>query len=109
MSQPAMFDGPVPTFPRARISDARSSHEAAAEMERTGRAKAQAERVLAAVRRYPGSTSAELAKSAHIERYAVGRRLSELVKQGAVVCVAITDDTMPCAVSGKRVVRWRPA
>ena len=109
MSQLSMFDGPAPSFPRARISDARSSHEAAAEMERTGRAKAQAERVLAAVRRYPGSTSAELAKSAHIERYAVARRLPELAKAGLIVRVEPTDDTVPCAVSEKRVVRWRPA
>jgi hypothetical protein len=104
-----MFDGPAPVFPRARREDARSSHEAAALIERTGSAKAQAERVLAAVRRFPGSTSMELSRSAHIERYVTARRLPELVHAGLVSRELPGPDTEPCVVSHKRAIRWRPA
>ncbi len=95
-------------FPRARSNDARSSHEAAAQVERSGTAKAQAERVLAAIRRYPNSTSMELSRSAHIERYVVARRLPELAAAGLVERIEPTDITAPCAISNKRVIRWCP-
>lgn len=104
-----LFATTPPTFARARVTDPVSSHKAAADMERTGRAKAQAERVLAAIRRFPGSTSAELSKSAHIERYATARRLPELLKAGAVTRADPGEHTVPCVVSGKRVCRWYPA
>lgn len=95
-------------FASARHSDPISSHHAAAEMQRTGAARAQAERVLSAIRRYPGSTSAELAKSAHIERYCVARRLPELETLGLVRKALPADHTVACQVSHKRVCRWYP-
>lgn len=97
---------PVPRFPRARRTDARSSHEAAALIERTGIAGRQAQAVLEAMREYPGSTTMELARAAGLDRYAVARRAPELAALGKAVRVEPTDDTVPCAVSGKRVVRW---
>lgn len=95
--------------PRARNSDPVSSHVAAAAITRSGVAQAQAQRVLAALQRFPGSTSAELAKSAQIERYAVARRLPELREEGLVDRREPTPDTKPCRVGGKRACRWYPA
>lgn len=108
-SQLSMFGGAVPRFPRARCEDARSSHDAAAEVERTGIAARQAEQVLAAVRRWPNSSSHELAKVARLDRYAVARRLSELAATGLVVRRDPGPEAVPCAVSGKRVCRWELA
>jgi hypothetical protein len=96
-------------FPRARRRDPASSLEAADEIERSGRARAQAERVLAAVRCYPNSTSMELARFAKLDRYAVARRLPELRDVDLVEQVLPGEHTVPCQVSGKRVCRWRAA
>jgi CRP-like cAMP-binding protein len=97
----------APRFPRARATDARSSHTAAAEIERKGIDKLQAQAVLAAMRRYDNVTSMELATWAGLDRYAVARRLSELASDGLVTRVEPTADTVPCVVSGKKVLRWR--
>ena len=100
--------GIAPTFPRAKSSDPRSSHEAAAEMERSGRDKAQTEAVLAALKRHDGATTAELALWSGMDLYAVRRRMTELAsgKDGRVHQEKPTDDIEPCEVSGKRVCRW---
>jgi DNA-binding IclR family transcriptional regulator len=96
-------------FPRARREDPISSQDAADVMERTGLAKSQAQRVLAGLRRYPNSTSMELAKVAGLDRHMVGRRLSELREANLVQRIDRNNDTVPCAVSEKRVCRWIPA
>jgi hypothetical protein len=94
------------TFPRARRSDPRSSHEAAADADRfSGQ---QAAQVLAAVRLWPLSTSHELAEVTHMDRYAIARRCPELAAAGLVRKIDPHADTKPCTVSGKRVVRWDP-
>lgn len=100
---------PVSRFPRARRDDSRSSHEAAALIEKTGVAAHQAAQALAAVRQWPNSTSMELARVAHMDRYALARRLPELVREGFVHKIEPTEASVPCAVSGKRVVRWQAA
>lgn len=102
------FDLGPPRFPRARSTDARSSHEAAAKIERDGTARLQAERVLAALRKYPNSTSRELAKFSRLDRYEVARRLPELHEAGLVGRYEPSAITAPCAVAGKRVIRWAP-
>lgn len=112
------FNATPPRFARAARTDAASSHEAAAKVERTGAAKAQAKRVLDALHRYPNATSAELAKLAHIERSICGRRLPELEEAGVIVdCGKTTNDAgqlvrkvsdTKCTVTGIRCVRWRP-
>ena len=107
MTQLDIFAATVPTFPRARRTDARSSHDAAELVERKGIAKAQAEAVLAALKQWPLSTSMELARVSGIDRYAIGRRLPELASVSLVDRIEPTDETLPCAVSGKRVIRWR--
>ena len=94
-------------LPRARREDPISSQEAADRIEASGAARAQAEAVLAALRRFPLSTSAELARAAGIDRYAVARRLPELVKAGQVERLEPGQDAAPCAVSGRRACRWQ--
>lgn len=102
------FSSVAPRFPRARSTDSRSSHEAAASIESSGAGRLQAERVLAALRKYSNSTSRELAKSARLDRYEVARRLPELHTAGLVMRYDVSAITAPCAVSGKRAVRWCP-
>lgn len=107
-NQLSMFDAVPPRFPRARTTDAASSHEAAALMELDGAARKQARRVLDALRRHPNSTSRELAKASRIDRYAVGRRLPELAELGLVERIEVTDATVACAIAKRRALRWRP-
>jgi hypothetical protein len=95
-----------PIHPRARNTDPRSSHDAAARVERNGNAKASAQRVLAGLKRYPMATSAELAKAAGLDRAECARRLPELAEVNAADRYDPTPETMPCAVTGIRCVRW---
>ena len=102
------FNPGAPTFPRARSTDSISSHCAAAALEASGRGRLQAERVLAALLKYPNSTSRELAEFARLDRYEVARRLPELHAVHLVARYDVSPLTAPCAVSGKRAVRWCP-
>ena len=73
------------TFARVRRTDGPGSHEAADELERSGRAASQHRRVLATVRSYPGLTSRQLsAADGGLDRYAYARRLPELERRGLV-------------------------
>lgn len=98
----------APRFPRARRTDAISSHQAAAVMESTGAGEAQMQRVLAGPRRFPGSTSHELSRSIDMDRYAIARRLPELERRCLVRKAEPAAHTVPCQVSGKKVCRWYP-
>lgn len=108
MNQLDAFNVGAPRFARARSTDASSSHQAAAELEASGRGRLQAERVLSALRKYPNSTSRELADFAGLDRYEVARRLPELHAAHLIARYDVTALTAPCAVSGKRAVRWCP-
>lgn len=96
----------APSHPRARASDVSSSHSAAADLERSGLDRLQAERVLAALKKYPMATSRELSKFARLDRYEVARRLPELHAERKVIRYDPTPITSPCEVSGKRAIRW---
>jgi DNA-binding MarR family transcriptional regulator len=109
MNQFDLMFGVRPRFPRAHRDDPVSSHEAAAAGESSGLFKRQAERVLAALKRFPLATSAELTKLANdpaLDLYAVRRRLDDLKKVNLVRRIDPTDDMKPCEVSGRRVCRW---
>lgn len=106
MTQLDIWFSDVPAFPRARRTDPSSSHDAATMVEDLGIAKAQAQRVLDALRRFPMATSKELSKLAGLDRVMVARRLPELAKAGIVDRYDPTKDTKPCEVSGIRSVRW---
>jgi len=70
--------------PRARTTDALSSHAAADQLERSGTINRQMNLVLELVRRFQGCTSKELAIKGGIDRYITGRRCSELERKGLV-------------------------
>lgn len=64
--------------PRARRTDPVTSHEAADRIKASGELGRQQMEVLAAVRRWPGLSSLELAERMGRDRYMVAKRLPEL-------------------------------
>jgi hypothetical protein len=62
--------------------------------------------VLLALRRWPCSTSAELARRMGFAVYQVRRRLVELAARRDVEKLRKRPETVPCRVSRKRVHRW---
>lgn len=86
----------------ARSSDPVSSHDAAAEVVESGRHETQCAAVLAAVTRWPGLTSRELAARMGIDRYTVARRLPTLRDRGQVV----QRGTRRCSVGRRSAVTW---
>lgn len=104
--RPALID-----IPRAAAADPSTSHAAAARIKASGALGRQQRRVLDAVKRWPGSTSAELAeKIASLEqkhwaevRALVARRLPELavfhVKRGA---------QRVCLITKSECITWWP-
>lgn len=68
----------------ARAKDPETSFEAARKLERSGEAQRQRDLVLNSVRLRPGSTAAEIADYAGMERHQPSRRLPELEQAGLV-------------------------
>lgn len=87
--------------PRARATDPETSHLAASHMIRTGRIKAQQERVYQAVKSSPGRTALELDRQFGTDRV-FGRRLSELERMGLVR----KDTPRRCEVGGRLACVW---
>jgi len=75
--------------PNWRHSDPGSSEAAGLKVEGTGRAARQRQQALRAVWEHPGHTSKELAQLTGMDRYALARRLPELLRTG---CVERTED-----------------
>jgi hypothetical protein len=88
----------------ARTTDSSGSHEAAASIVRSGRHAAQKDRTEAAVRRYPGMTSMQLAHATGMDRYMVARRLPDLAKEGR----AYRGAKALCPISNITVCTWWP-
>lgn len=103
------FTSHAPRHPRARFADSTSSHKAAAILEATGQDKRQASKVLAAFKRFPMATTAEVAKLAKLNRFLVARRAPELARDGMLKRYEPSAATKPCEVTGIRCVRWRVA
>lgn len=89
--------------PAARNSDPETSHEAAEHVTRSGLRSHQQRQVFAAVREWPGLTSAELAQRMSMNRHAVARRLPEL--RGVYV---ENGDARECTVTHRRALTWHP-
>ena len=79
-----------------RRADPDTSRQAAAEVVKTGIASSQRERLLATLIEYPNMTTAELARLAHMDRHAAGRRMPELVKRD----LATATGTRKCGING---------
>lgn len=88
----------------ARTTDSSGSHEAAASIVRSGRHAAQKDRTEAAVKRYPGMTSMQLAQATGMDRYMVARRLPDLAKEGR----AHRGAKVLCPISNITVCTWWP-
>ena len=92
---------PLTDTPRARNTDPATSHRAAARI--LPRLRAQQERVLEAVKRFPGSTAVELAHRAGLDRYMVSRRLPEL----SPIWVRRHAPRL-CSIKGTAQTTWHP-
>ena len=76
--RPARYETVRDMRPAARDTDASGSHAAAERLQKTGIGGKQRLAVYHALRRYPGSTSAELARYMNVDRMVPARRLVEL-------------------------------
>lgn len=101
-----LFGQPQPESwkPLARRDDPESSKESAQRLVESGQLKGQKQAVYLALRRFPGSTSAELAKRADLTRHLTGRRLPDLERAGLVR----RGDLRPCSCGKGRAVTWWP-
>lgn len=88
--------------PRARRSDPVTSHEAADAIKASGALGEQQQIVLAAVQRWPGLTSLELAARMQRDRWMVARRLPELSP------VHVRKGEEFRTVNGRRHCTWWP-
>lgn len=86
----------------AKNTDPDTSHDAARHVVRTGLAAVQQDQTVAAVRKYPGHTALEIATKLGIDRYMLGRRLSECEKAGRV----LRGPAKTCSVSERRAHTW---
>ena len=87
----------------ARGTDPVTSHLAAEAMEKNGTAKKQREKVLAAVKRFPGCTSAELETAMGMDRPATARRLPELEP-----LLVYKGERRTCRTRGTQAYTWYP-
>ena len=97
------FDRDMELKRMSRRTDPATSHEAAAELVRSGRLDTQCSEVYAALRRHPGATSAEIAAAEGLDRFLVARRLPDLVSRG----LAERCQSRVCKVKGTRAITWR--
>lgn len=89
----------------ARRDDPSSSHQAARRMVTSGARDSHMLCVVAAIRRAPGHTSAELAKLTGMERHEVARRTADAEHDG----LAYKGGQRTCDVSGRAAVTWWPS
>ncbi|XRD81794.1 MarR family transcriptional regulator [Dyella halodurans] len=88
--------------PAARATDPDTSHEAANEVTATGLRAEQQARTLAAVRAFPGRTMQELSELTGLDRYMLGRRISECETSGVV----FRGLKRRCSVTGRMAEPW---
>ena len=88
--------------PIAAAYDPETSRESAEKITASGKREGQLQGVLALVKRYPLSTSLELASHSSFDRYVIARRLPELASAHLVV----RRSPRECLVSGNKSVTW---
>jgi len=91
----------------ARNTDPVSSHEAADDLQKSGKHVLQKNTVLKALKDYESqygqmATSAELAARFKLDRHMVGKRLPDLEKEWKV----IRRGMKRCSVGGKKATAW---
>lgn len=90
--------------PAARATDPETSHIAADVHTASGKRAEQQARTVAAVRAFPGCTMQELAEKTGIDRYVLGRRISECETAGLVKRAL----KHACRVTGRAAEPWWP-
>jgi hypothetical protein len=101
------FDFEAHEHPRAAAADPTPSHLAAHQATATGLAARQAAAVLELVKRYPNSTSAELAARSDLgptARHIVARRLPELARAGFIT----RGPARECTTNHTKATTWTP-
>jgi len=88
----------------ARQANPIMSHQAAEEVESSGRAASQRHLCLLEVWKNPGRTATEIAEAVGLERHIPSRRLPELRQAGQVKNGPERD----CAVTGNLSMTWFP-
>jgi hypothetical protein len=89
----------------SRTNDPSTSYEAADRVESSGRAASHRHLCWMEVWKKPGSTAAEIAEAAGLERHVPSRRLPELRDAGQVV----NGPQRKCSVTGNPSMTWLPA
>lgn len=74
------------------------------ELLRTGNRQDQIERVAVAITYHPGHTASELTKYTSLDRYQIGRRLSEAEAQGLIFRGGIRR----CQITKRMCYEWHP-
>lgn len=88
--------------PIARHTDPETSHLAAEEITANGTRAFQQGQTLAAIRAFPGRTMQELAEATGLDRYMLGRRVSECETAGTVW----RGLKRKCTVTGRMAEPW---
>jgi hypothetical protein len=88
----------------ARKSDPITSKLAAVEIIRSGTRAHQQAQTIAAVKAFPGRTSAEIADAASFDRYALARRAGECEALGSIR----RGEIKTCSISGRKALTWWP-
>lgn len=104
------FGDLFPSLPRrietpiARASDPETSHLAGDAITASGRRAHQQAQTVAAIRAFPGRTMQELAELTGLDRYVLGRRVSECETAGLVRRLP----KRQCAITGRMAEPWEP-
>ena len=92
-------------LPLFRKTDPETSAQAAEQHHASGQRQTNKAKLLAAVQRAPGRTSAEYAELADLDRHEAARRLSDLRNEGLVRQA----EARKCTVKGTKAKTWQPA
>lgn len=104
----------MPSIPRTRTGDPRTSHEAEAFMRKSGRMKEQQRIVLEMVRKFPGQTAREYQGYPGFDDPCAPegifrRRLVELERDGLVRRGEVREQRYVSGGSKRRAATWYPA
>ena len=91
-----------PRSPASRLSDPATSQEAEEHGNASGVRDGQARQIVEALRRHEGTTSAELARFADVDRYVSDRRLADLERLGLVA----KGESRKCKVTRRNSITW---
>lgn len=91
--------------PASRATDPDTSRLAEQHVNVTGKRRRQQELVFDLIKRYPNHTAQELAQYGVLDRYEIGRRVSELETAGAI---ERSSKSRPCTVTGRAAYTWHP-